>query len=209
MTTVPPGGAPQLNSALGSAAAITGPAAVGGPDGLRSTAARSVKWAFVQMIGGTGGRLMFTLVLARFLGPGDFGIVAQAAIYVGLAMLLLDQGFGSVLVQRRELDTADVRSVATLNLLLSVGLMTVTLVLAPLVAAFFRTPELTAVLRVLGIGLVVKGLAIVPLMMTRRAFGFRQRAPADIGSTDRRNRQPRRRGRRRWILGARRADDGQ
>ena len=141
---------------------------------LRATAATSVKWAVLQVVGATGGRLLFTLALARFLGPEDFGIVAQATIYVTLAMLLLDQGFGSVLVQRRNLEATDVRSVATLNLLLSVGLMAVTLVCAPVVADFFRTPELTAVLRVLAIGLVLKGLAIVPLMMTRRAFGFRQ-----------------------------------
>ena len=143
---------------------------------LRTTAANSVKWAIVQVVGATGGRLLFTLVLARFLGPDDFGIVAQAMIYITLAMLLLDQGFGAALVQRRDLHPADARSVATLNLMLSVGLMIVTLVCAPLVADFFRTPELTAVLRVLGIGLVLKGLAIVPLMMTRRAFEFRELA---------------------------------
>ena len=143
---------------------------------LRTTAANSVKWAIVQVVGATGGRLLFTLVLARFLGPDDFGIVAQAMIYITLAMLLLDQGFGAALVQRRDLHPADARSVATLNLMLSVGLMIVTLICAPLVADFFRTPELTAVLRVLGIGLVLKGLAIVPLMMTRRAFEFRELA---------------------------------
>ena len=155
------------------AATETPPESVGT---LRTTAANSVKWAIVQVVGATGGRLVFTLILARFLGPDDFGIVAQAMIYITLAMLLLDQGFGAALVQRRDLHPADARSVATLNLVLSVGLMIVTLVCAPLVADFFRTPELTAVLRVLGIGLVLKGLAIVPLMMTRRAFEFRELA---------------------------------
>ena len=98
---------------------------------LRTTAANSVKWAIVQVVGATGGRLLFTLVLARFLGPDDFGIVAQAMIYITLAMLLLDQGFGAALVQRRDLHPADARSVATLNLMLSVGLMIVTLICAP------------------------------------------------------------------------------
>ena len=145
-------------------------------DGLRVTAANSAKWAVLQMVGATGGRLLFTFALARFLGPDDFGIVAQAMIYISLAMLLLDQGFGSALVQRRRLDDGDVRSVASLNLFLALGLMVVTMVLAPFVAEFFNTPELTNVLRVLGVGLVVKGLAIVPLMMSRRAFQFRELA---------------------------------
>ena len=118
-------------------------------DRLRATAANSVKWAVLQMVGATGGRLLFTFALARFLGPEDFGIVAPATIYITLAMLLLDQGFGSALVQRRRLEDGDVRSVATLNLLLALGLVVLTLVLAPAVADFFDTPELTAVLRVL------------------------------------------------------------
>ena len=75
-----------------------------------------------------------------------------------------------------DLDDGDVRSVASLNLLLALGLMVVTLVLAPFVADFFHTPELTTVLRVLGVGLVVKGLTIVPLMMSRRVFQFRELA---------------------------------
>jgi PST family polysaccharide transporter len=150
--------------------------------GLRATAANSVKWAMLQMVGATGGRLLFTLALARFLGPGDFGIVAQATIYITLAMLLLDQGFGSALVQRRDLEGADVRSVATLNLLLAVAFMLLTLLLAPAVAEFFKTPELTTVLRVLGVGLVVKGLTIVPLMMSRRSFQFRELALLQTGA---------------------------
>jgi O-antigen/teichoic acid export membrane protein len=143
---------------------------------LRIAAASSVKWAVLQTVGSTGGRLLFTLVIIRFLGPGDFGIVAQATIYITLAMLLLDQGFGVALIQRREVQGGDIRSVATLNVVLAAGLCGLTLVLAPTVAAFFKTPELTTVLRVLACGLIVKGLAIVPTMMTRRAFDFRKLA---------------------------------
>jgi PST family polysaccharide transporter len=142
-------------------------------DGLRSTAAKSAKWAMLQVVGATGGRLLFTFALARFLGPEDFGVVAPATIYLAFATLLLDQGFGAALVQREMVDDTDVRSVATLNLLLALTLVAVTLVLAPSVADFFNTPELTAVLRVLAICLMVKGVSIVPLVLTRRAFGFR------------------------------------
>ena len=103
-------------------------------------------------------------------------------VYVAFAMLLLDQGFGAALVQRRHVDGADVRSVATLNVTLAVVLTVVTIVVAPAVARFFNTPELTAVLRVLAIGLVVRGLAIVPTMLSRRAFMFRELAIVNAGS---------------------------
>jgi O-antigen/teichoic acid export membrane protein len=151
-------------------------------DGLRTTAATSVKWAVLQMVGATGGRLLFTFALARFLGPEDFGVVTPATVYIALAMLLLDQGFGAALVQRSRLQEGDVRSVATLNLLLSLALVAITMVLAPAVASFFDTPELTAVLRVLALGLVVKALSIVPVVMSRRAFEFRSLAILQTGA---------------------------
>ena len=87
-------------------------------------------------------------------------------VYVAFAMLVLDQGFGAALVQRRDVDGGDVRSVATLNVILAFVLTVVTIVVAPAAADFFKTPELTAVLRVLAIGLVVRGLAIVPTMLS-------------------------------------------
>lgn len=135
-----------------------------------------------QTLAATGGRLLFTFALARILGPEDFGVVAQATIYIALSMVLLDQGFGVALVQRRDLHEGDIRSVAALNVALGVGLMFLTLLFAPLVASFFRTPELTTVLRVLGVGLIVKGLAIVPMQLCRRAFQFRQLALLQTGA---------------------------
>ncbi|WP_162942252.1 lipopolysaccharide biosynthesis protein [Desertimonas flava] len=145
-------------------------------DTLRATAAHSVRWAMLQMVGATGGRLLFTMLFARLLGPGDFGIMAAATVYISLVMLLLDQGFGAALVQRQNLRDGDIRTVATLNVSMALVFMVATILLAPSLADFFRTPELVGVLRVLSVNLLVKGLTIVPLMTSRRAFEFRQLA---------------------------------
>jgi PST family polysaccharide transporter len=186
MTVVGPSGGPGPHDDVDTAG--NSDAAGGTPDEaadvrqLRSSAANSAKWAMVQTIAATGGRLLFTFALAAILAPEDFGIVAQAMIYISLSVILLDQGFGVALVQRRRLDDDDVRSVAGLNLLLGAGLTLLTFVLAPYVAQFFRTPELTDVLRVLGVGLVIKGLAIVPLQVCRRMFQFRELALLQTGA---------------------------
>ena len=46
-------------------------------------------------------RSLFTIIIARLVGPQDFGIVAQAMVYVGIVALLVDQGFSSALIQRK------------------------------------------------------------------------------------------------------------
>lgn len=126
------------------------------------------------------GRLAFTLVLARMIGPADFGIVAQAVIYIGLVQLFLDQGFSAALIQKREVDRLDLGSVFWLNVLSALLLASMTVVVAPLVAQFFRTPEITSVLRVLAISLLLSSFATVPLAILNRHLQFRRLATINV-----------------------------
>jgi O-antigen/teichoic acid export membrane protein len=58
-------------------------------------------WSAISMVGREVSRAVGTVALARLVGPGDFGIVAGAIVYVGIAALLLDQGYSSALITRK------------------------------------------------------------------------------------------------------------
>ncbi|WP_176819067.1 lipopolysaccharide biosynthesis protein [Quadrisphaera sp. DSM 44207] len=143
---------------------------------LRGSAIDSVKWNFVATLASLVGRLVFTFALARLLGPENFGIVALATLYITFAVVVLDQGFGLALIQRRDLGPRDVGSVAWLNVAMGTLLTAVTIAAAPLAADFFDTPELTAVLRVLSVTLFIRGLTLVPQALIRRHLRFRAHA---------------------------------
>ena len=66
-------------------------------------------------------RVAFTVLIARLIGPNDFGVAAQAAVYVGLTGLFIDAGFGAALIQKREIDDDDVGSVFWLNVAVGRG----------------------------------------------------------------------------------------
>lgn len=61
------------------------------------------------MLGATGARLavgLFTfIVLARFLGPAPFGVIATAMAYTGFAALITDFGFGISALRRASADS--------------------------------------------------------------------------------------------------------
>jgi PST family polysaccharide transporter len=118
-------------------------------------------------------RVLFTLLLARIIGPHDFGITAQATIFIGLTQLFIDQGFGAALIQKRSIDRIDVGSVFWLNVVFGILMGAITIAAAPLVASFFHTPELTAVLRVLSILVLINALAVVPAALLNRSMGWR------------------------------------
>jgi hypothetical protein len=53
--------------------------------------------------------LLSTVILARLLVPGDFGLVAMAMVAVGFFDVLLDLGVGSALIQHERLQKFKLR----------------------------------------------------------------------------------------------------
>ena len=74
-------------------------------------------------IGGIG--MISTVILARLLTPGDFGIVAMAAAVVALVELLRAFSFDIVLIQRTRATATHFNTVWTLNILFGLGMAAV------------------------------------------------------------------------------------
>lgn len=135
------------------------------------------------MAGRQGLRFAFVLILARLVGPEEFGVVAQALIVVTFLTLLLDQGLGATLVQRSTLESAHIGAIFSLNLVTTLALTLATIATAPLVADFFHTPDLTEVLRALSVTVLFLGIGVVPRAVLSRAMRFRPLALAEVGAS--------------------------
>ena len=147
----------------------------------RGTAGVSIRWSFAAVLGRQVPQFVAALVLARILGPENYGVISAATVYITLTTLVLDQGLAAALIQRPTLDRALPGAVATVNLVSAALLAGLTWLLAPAVAAFFSAPELAPLLRVLGLGLLLKGLAVTPRAVLQRELAFRPIGVADIG----------------------------
>jgi PST family polysaccharide transporter len=116
------------------------------------------------------------VVLARLLTPIDFGLVALAGVFVAFAQVLVDQGLGDALIQRREvtrrmIDTAFWVALATGSLLTLAGI-----VLAIPIAALLGEPALQPILQVLALTLVLAAPASIQIALMRRELEFRSLA---------------------------------
>jgi O-antigen/teichoic acid export membrane protein len=52
-----------------------------------------ILWNFTEQIGRRGIGVVITLLLARFLVPADYGLVAMMAVFLAVATSLMDSGF--------------------------------------------------------------------------------------------------------------------
>jgi PST family polysaccharide transporter len=157
--------------------------AINATDHDQPDVAGGVRWSLIATIGTLAGRMTFVVLLMRLLGPENFGIVAQATVYVTIATMFLNLGLPVTIIQRRSLDRAGIGTALSLTIASALLLGVATVFGAPLLASFFRTPELTGVLRVVSISLVLKGLAVVPTAMLAREMRFRALGMAEISST--------------------------
>ena len=139
-----------------------------------------MRWSVAAVAGRQVSQLTAALVLARVLGPETYGVISAATVYVTFTTLLLDQGLAAALVQRPHPGPRLAGAVASANLLAALLLGGATAALSPHVAAFFSAPALRPLLVVLGLGLVLKGLAITPRAMLQRELRFRAIGIADI-----------------------------
>ena len=146
----------------------------GGP--MQARVARGVTWTILDVWGRQALNLATFVILANLLVPADFGLVALAAVFVTLAQVVVDQGLGDALIQRRELtpshmDTAFWASVAT-----GVGLTLAGQLLASPVASALGEPDLEPILRVLSLTFVISGMTSIQIGLLRRQLAFRSLA---------------------------------
>lgn len=140
-------------------------------------------WRFLERFGAQGITFVVSLVLARLLDPEVYGVLALVTVFTVLMEVFLDSGFGLALVQKKDADDLDFSTVFFFNIVFSLVLYLILFLAAPLIAAFYRLPELTALVRVMGLIIVISGVKNIQLAYVSRYMLFKKFFFSTIGGT--------------------------
>jgi O-antigen/teichoic acid export membrane protein len=119
--------------------------------GVKAKVFSSLVWKLLERGGTQGIQFIVQIVLARLLLPKDYGIIALITIFITLANVFIQIGFSTALIQKKDANEIDFSSVFYISLFVSGLLYIVLFFTAPIIAAFYKTPLLVAVIRVLSI----------------------------------------------------------
>lgn len=147
--------------------------------GLGATAVRG---AFASMSGQVARGLVQVLgvvVLVRLLTPHDYGLVALTGVVIGIGEIFRDFGLSTAAVQARTLSHQQRSNLFWINTGIGVLLAAAAFLVAPLLAAIFRQPELTAVLRALCLVFLANGAGTQYRASLERALEFARTAWVD------------------------------
>lgn len=140
---------------------------------IGKTSAHGIFWTMLRVLGQTGISFGVGVLLARLLDVADFGLMAIAYIFIGLAELLASLGVEGALIQRKTLDSRHISVALTLSVGMALSLLLLFWLASILAANFFAQPTLEPMLQVLGLGQCCASLAMVPRAMLRREFRFK------------------------------------
>lgn len=125
---------------------ITGKAAIRG--GAATLGGQAVKLVL---------NLVGLVVLARLLGPSEFGLVAMVTAIVGIGDILRDMGLSSAAIQAKQIDHQQKSNLFWINLGLGGTLSLICAAASGLLADFYGEPKLASITLALSITFLANG----------------------------------------------------
>jgi O-antigen/teichoic acid export membrane protein len=134
---------------------------------------RGLLWSAAESLSLQATQFVVSVFLARMLQPEQFGVIGMLSLFMALAQVTLDSGFGSALVQKPEIDRIDTSSVFYFNMVAALVLAIALWLAAPWISAFFSEPLLVPLTRVLTLNIVLNAFSLVPTTMLTKRMEFR------------------------------------
>lgn len=137
-------------------------------------------WSSVERFSVQGIQFLVMIIMARLLTPKDYGLVGMVAIFIAVAQSLVDSGFSQALIRKQNRTETDNSTVFYFNIVVGVLLYSILFAIAPWVADFYDSPELTALMRVVCLSVVFNSLVVVQRALLTVNIDFKTQAKASL-----------------------------
>lgn len=118
--------------------------------------------------------LVIMAILARLLGPADFGVVAVATVIITFFGLFTDMGISTAIVQNKTLTNNDISNIFSFTLWGGIVLAILFFSCSWLIGEYYKSNTLTIICQLLSFNLFTSSITIVPnaLFYKNKDFKF-------------------------------------
>lgn len=131
-------------------------------------------WKFAERMSSQGVSFIISIVLARILMPEQYGVIAMIQVFIAIANVFVTSGFTASLIQKKDADELDFSTIFYCTLSTSIVMYAILFFSAPLIASFYKMPELTILTRVFGLSLIITSYQTVQQAYVSRHMIFRK-----------------------------------
>jgi O-antigen/teichoic acid export membrane protein len=145
-----------------------------------ATVARGIAWQAGMRWSAQIVSWLSMVYIARILTPKDYGLVGLVMWFILFLSIITDFGIGTTVLSRRELVGKPIAQLNAVAIMMGLAAFAVTALLAPVLADFYREPQLNRVVVVLGLSFIFTALAVVPTAMLQRGLRYKELAMLDF-----------------------------
>ena len=149
---------------------------------LKQKAISGVKWTTLSTVITTILQLLQLAILARFLDPSAFGLMALVMVVVGFSQAFLDMGISNAIIHKQEITKDQLSTLYWVNVLAGFALFIVISAISPFVASFYHEPELTMLIILVGVTFLIQPFGQQFMVLWQKEMRFSEIAKIDIVS---------------------------
>ncbi len=149
-------------------------------ESLRGKTLKGMIWSFAENFSLQGIQFVIGILLARVLAPSDYGMVGMLAIFTAIAQTLINSGFSTALVRKKDRTQTDLSTTFYFNIVVGFVLYFILFFSGPLIADFYNTPLLSDLIKVTAISLIINSLCIVQQALFTIKMDFKTQAKISI-----------------------------
>lgn len=140
---------------------------------LKEKTVKGTIWSGIDNVSQYVVSFVVSIVLARLLTPDDYGLLGIVAIFTAVCTALINGGFGSALIRKKDVTENDYNTAFIVNFGMSLILYLVIYLCSPSIANFFRRDELVELTRIASLGMIIGALSIVQQTRLTKRIDFK------------------------------------
>lgn len=140
---------------------------------LKQEIINSVFWTALSKYSGMFFSIVISMVLARLISPAEFGVVAIAQIIINFFCFFADLGISSAIVQNKTLTDRNLDTLFTFSFILAFILSITFYAISPIIASYYKNPELISICHILSFNLFIGTVSVVPTALFNRDKRFK------------------------------------
>lgn len=141
---------------------------------LKKQTFSGITWTAIDTFVLKGLSFLALLLLARWLGPDEFGLIGMFAVFVTIGLTLVDSGLSHSVIRKQDADDRDYSTVFYANLAISLLVYILLFFTAPFIAEFYHQPLLTDIVRVYCITFVISAFSAIQLAILTKNMEFKK-----------------------------------
>jgi O-antigen/teichoic acid export membrane protein len=141
---------------------------------LKKQTVNGAIWTFIDLMLNKGTYLIATIILAKILGPHEFGLIGMISIFVAIGNSLIDSGLTTSLLRMKEVSQTDYTTVFFSSILMSLLVYLILFFSANIISNFYNQNVLIDLIRIYCLGFIVSSLRGVQAVKLIKDLDFKK-----------------------------------